>query len=545
MKYQKHTIDRAEFPLENHRQFTKDGRIVTSVHPGANHVVVNQQTGEAFPSPDYQGTGVHPLTHWMPHISQKDEQGEFPPIRAGGKINLGTMYFVAIIYEGTLHTGLPYQMDTAYSSIGSSVFNFVTGLPGTTRQIFCMLKGYQLLRLTSDKLPILEATGEFTAAQINHLDSYVERTYYWYEPMFWARVDGDEGGLVDAFDQEEKELIREQCDIVSESPYTATVIGIRDDNGKGKDWESGDEIVDYNDLMDNYYGDEYDTWLTNGDYYKKQVFFHVFPYPLYYDSEPSDSYSDNPGGRPFQYLDDFTSGPTFLNACKDLRNDPPSTPLNGDRYIVGDMPTGTWEGYQHNIAEFQSGAWVFVLPSKGDKIQLDDEIGVRPTGYRYYTESNRGNWEARCDYKVIAHDFVIQATAIGTNALMSASLQVEFESAEHKFWVRYKQFWDSVLSLDITHEVDYSWLNVIPSVTLQYDGEYGVMQYAQNTETLTKNYGVGAYENFPFSELKLGDGVADNYWYGGANLHLTSLESLRLFSGEFIDNKNVHQDEYS
>lgn len=88
-KMAKHTIDRSEFPLENHRQYTSDGRIATHVHPGAGHVVVNEQTGEAFPSPDYQGAGVQPANTWLPHVTPDPEGGAglIPP---GKLINFTT-----------------------------------------------------------------------------------------------------------------------------------------------------------------------------------------------------------------------------------------------------------------------------------------------------------------------------------------------------------------------------------------------------------------------------------------------------------------------
>lgn len=44
---------------------------------------------------------------------------------------------------------------------------------------------------------------------------------------------------------------------------------------------------------------------------------------------------------------------------------PPSTPVNGERYIVSDNPSGDFEGYEQHIAAFQDGAWVLLKPQIG------------------------------------------------------------------------------------------------------------------------------------------------------------------------------------
>lgn len=49
----------------------------------------------------------------------------------------------------------------------------------------------------------------------------------------------------------------------------------------------------------------------------------------------------------------------------DTLNDPPGSPVNGDRYIVGDSPTGAWAGQAKKIAVYLSiggPAWVFYTP---------------------------------------------------------------------------------------------------------------------------------------------------------------------------------------
>lgn len=44
---------------------------------------------------------------------------------------------------------------------------------------------------------------------------------------------------------------------------------------------------------------------------------------------------------------------------------PPTTPAAGERYIVGDSPTGAWSGHAGHIAAWQDGAWEFYVPKTG------------------------------------------------------------------------------------------------------------------------------------------------------------------------------------
>lgn len=42
-----------------------------------------------------------------------------------------------------------------------------------------------------------------------------------------------------------------------------------------------------------------------------------------------------------------------------LQNDPPVSPVEGDRYIVGTVPTGAWVGYGNKLARYLDGGWSF------------------------------------------------------------------------------------------------------------------------------------------------------------------------------------------
>ena len=41
---------------------------------------------------------------------------------------------------------------------------------------------------------------------------------------------------------------------------------------------------------------------------------------------------------------------------------PPSTPAEGDRYIVASSPSGAWAGHPGEVAAFAAGAWSFHAP---------------------------------------------------------------------------------------------------------------------------------------------------------------------------------------
>ena len=53
-------------------------------------------------------------------------------------------------------------------------------------------------------------------------------------------------------------------------------------------------------------------------------------------------------------------------------NTPPSSPNNGDLYIIGSSPTDEWSDNSQNIAYYDSG-WKFIIPNEGMTIWVNDE----------------------------------------------------------------------------------------------------------------------------------------------------------------------------
>lgn len=52
---------------------------------------------------------------------------------------------------------------------------------------------------------------------------------------------------------------------------------------------------------------------------------------------------------------------------------PPSTPEEGDRYIVGPAASGAFSGHDGEIAAWQDGAWMFYIPAEGWLAWVQDE----------------------------------------------------------------------------------------------------------------------------------------------------------------------------
>lgn len=51
----------------------------------------------------------------------------------------------------------------------------------------------------------------------------------------------------------------------------------------------------------------------------------------------------------------------------------PGSPSDGDRYLVASGATGDWLGWDDNIAAFQDGAWVKLVPRAGWLCWIEDE----------------------------------------------------------------------------------------------------------------------------------------------------------------------------
>lgn len=64
------------------------------------------------------------------------------------------------------------------------------------------------------------------------------------------------------------------------------------------------------------------------------------------------------------------------------RNDPPTSPVAGDCFLIGAAPTGDWNGRSGQIAAFTSAGWRYIAPAEGLTllIRSTGEQAVRRSG---------------------------------------------------------------------------------------------------------------------------------------------------------------------
>lgn len=62
-------------------------------------------------------------------------------------------------------------------------------------------------------------------------------------------------------------------------------------------------------------------------------------------------------------------------------NDPPASPADGECWLVGTSPTGSWESHDGMIAAFFSGDWLFLAPRDGMRCWNDAD-----SQFHYYAD---------------------------------------------------------------------------------------------------------------------------------------------------------------
>ena len=72
--------------------------------------------------------------------------------------------------------------------------------------------------------------------------------------------------------------------------------------------------------------------------------------------------------------------------AKGVLNTPPESPAEGEMYIIGDAPTGTWEGKAKHLAGFFAGVWLIVAPRAGWRVWLEEGKAMRYQGDRWTDE---------------------------------------------------------------------------------------------------------------------------------------------------------------
>jgi Protein of unknown function (DUF2793) len=63
----------------------------------------------------------------------------------------------------------------------------------------------------------------------------------------------------------------------------------------------------------------------------------------------------------------------FLSALSRSLTTPPTSPSEGDRYVVPVSASGAWSGKTHQIAAWMDGTWLFLEPRSGWRLWLESE----------------------------------------------------------------------------------------------------------------------------------------------------------------------------
>jgi hypothetical protein len=80
-----------------------------------------------------------------------------------------------------------------------------------------------------------------------------------------------------------------------------------------------------------------------------------------------------------------------------ITNTPPGSPTDGDRYIVGTVPSGVWVGHEDEIAVYVGTAWAFLAPAIGwlAYVRAAAEFYVygtgSPIGWEVFTPGGTGS----------------------------------------------------------------------------------------------------------------------------------------------------------
>lgn len=94
------------------------------------------------------------------------------------------------------------------------------------------------------------------------------------------------------------------------------------------------------------------------------------------------------------YVNDKVQGLDWQESVIEERNDPPSSPSTGDRYLIGESPTGVWDDdqgdgeYAEYIVEWDGSNWIYIEPNEGFTtwIEADNENRL------YDDEYPNGDW---------------------------------------------------------------------------------------------------------------------------------------------------------
>lgn len=73
------------------------------------------------------------------------------------------------------------------------------------------------------------------------------------------------------------------------------------------------------------------------------------------------------------YVDAVAQGLDWQESVLAEQNDPPASPTDGDRYLVGATPTGAWDTHAGELTQYVTDTWEFYVPDEGTATFIENE----------------------------------------------------------------------------------------------------------------------------------------------------------------------------
>ena len=73
------------------------------------------------------------------------------------------------------------------------------------------------------------------------------------------------------------------------------------------------------------------------------------------------------------YVDSVAQGLDWQESVLAEQNDPPASPTDGDRYLVGATPTGAWDTHAGELTQYVTDTWEFYVPDEGTATFIENE----------------------------------------------------------------------------------------------------------------------------------------------------------------------------
>lgn len=108
---------------------------------------------------------------------------------------------------------------------------------------------------------------------------------------------------------------------------------------------------------------------------------------------------------------------------------PPTSPVDGDRYIVGPSPTIGWIGHTNDIAEYVEAttSWLFLTPGNGWRVHLDDEDALYKFSVDHWENTALGGMtpHALADHTDVTETSVVDQQLVEYNLDLTDYINVD------------------------------------------------------------------------------------------------------------------------